>query len=139
MSIQSGLNPAGSTPVTEQRPLVLIVDDEFRILHFLQASLKLAGYDVIAAADGEHALKLIEEMKPSAVVVDIMMKPMSGLELISRIRAGSKMPVIAMSAEASAAGDALVRGADQFLTKPFRTEELARHIDDLLGRPPTPA
>lgn len=123
-----------NTQALSRRPLVLVVDDEYRILRFLQAGLRLAGFDVLTAADGAQALRLLEEAKPAIIVVDINMIPMSGYEVIGSVRTSSNVPVIAMSGLASAASDALVLGANEFLAKPFRTEDLARQIDKLIGR-----
>jgi two-component system KDP operon response regulator KdpE len=111
---------------------VLVVDDDVKILRFTSASLRLVGYDVITVAGGEEALKLAESEKPDIMLLDILMPVMDGFEVLRRLRAVSKLPVIAISAHSSAAEKALNLGANGFLAKPFRPDELVKRIDSLL-------
>jgi two-component system OmpR family response regulator len=112
---------------------VLVVDDDAKILRFLSSSLRLAGYDVITATCGEEALQLAESAKPQCMVLDILMSPMDGFEVLRGLRTSSKVPVIAISAHASSAEKALNLGADVFLAKPFRPDELIKKIQDILN------
>lgn len=108
---------------------VLVVDDDEKILRFLRSSLRLAGYEVVTAAGGEEALQLVNSERPHIVVLDILMSPVDGFEVLNRLRAGSKkLPVIAISAHASSADKALSLGASDFLAKPFRPDELIKKI-----------
>jgi DNA-binding response OmpR family regulator len=116
----------------DSKALVLVVDDDVRILSFLRPSLKLAGFDVITATGGEEALNLLDSKKPSIMLLDIVMSPMDGFEVLTRLRAVSELPVIAISAHASAAEKALNLGANDFLGKPFRPDELVKRIKTLL-------
>jgi DNA-binding response OmpR family regulator len=111
---------------------VLVVDDDEKILRFLSSSLRLAGYDIITSTSGEEALQLVESAKPQCIVLDILMPAMDGFEVLGRLRATSKMPVIAISAHASNAGQALSLGANVFLAKPFRPDELIKRIQAIL-------
>jgi DNA-binding response OmpR family regulator len=113
--------------------LVLIVDDDARILNFIRPNLRLAGYDVIDAKDGEQALKLVQSEKPGIMILDILMSPMDGFEVLKKLRKFSEMPVIAISAHTSAAEEALSLGANDFLGKPFRPDELVKRIKALLN------
>jgi len=121
-----------STQRNGPKTLVLVVDDDTKILNFIRVSLKLAGYDVVTATAGEESLKLVDSEKPGIMLLDIVMCPMDGFEVIKRLRTFSRMPVIAISAHASAAEKALSLGADDFLGKPFRPDDLLKKIKTLL-------
>jgi two-component system KDP operon response regulator KdpE len=84
-------------------------------------------------ACGEEALKLVESEKPDIMLLDILMPVMDGFEVLRKLRAVSKLPVIAISAHSSAAEKALNLGANGFLAKPFRPDELVKKIDSLLN------
>lgn len=123
------------TQIKDYKLQVLVVDDDVKILRFITSSLKLAGYDVCTATCGEECLRLVESEKPNIMVLDILMPAMDGFEVIRRLRANSKLPVIAISAHVSAAEKALNLGANAFLAKPFRPDELIKRIQSLLNRP----
>jgi DNA-binding response OmpR family regulator len=114
------------------RVLVLVVDDDVRILSFIRPSLRLAGYDVITATSGEEALNLVNSKKPSIMLLDIVMSPMDGFEVLKRLRTFSELLVIAISAHASTAEKAFSLGANDFVSKPFRPDELVKKIKALL-------
>lgn len=111
---------------------LLVVDDDVKILRFLRSSLRLAGYDVVTAESGEEALQLMESAKPQCIILDVLMPVVDGFEVLKRLRADSELPVIAISAHASNAGQALSLGANVFLAKPFRPDELIKKIEALL-------
>jgi DNA-binding response OmpR family regulator len=113
---------------------LLVVDDDMKILHFLRSSLRLAGYDVVTATGGEEALELAESAKPQCIVLDMLMPVMDGFEVLRRLRAVSKLPVVAVSAHSSSAEKALALGANVFLGKPFRPDELIKRIEGLLNQ-----
>lgn len=115
------------------RARILVVDNDLKIIRFLRTSLALAGYDVVAATNGEEALRLQESEKPDIMLLDILMPVMDGFEVLRRLRAVSGLPVIAFSAHTSAAGEALRLGADDFLAKPFKPDELVKKIKALLN------
>ena len=117
----------------QSKPLVLVIDDDVRILRFVGTSLRLAGLDVVTATGGEEALRLVESARPDIMLLDIVMSPMDGFGVLKSLRATSIMPVIAMSAHASAAGEALRLGANAFVNKPFRLDELVKEIKTLLA------
>jgi DNA-binding response OmpR family regulator len=114
--------------------LILVADDDVKILSFIRPSLRLAGYDVITATRGEEALNLAGSIKPDLMLLDILMSPMDGFEVLRKLRAVSDLPVIVISAHASAAEKAFKLGADDFLDKPFRPDELVRRINCLLNQ-----
>src|SRR4030042_1076865 len=123
-------NPLMQTGDSKMR--VLVVDDDEKILRFIGSSLRLAGYDVATATSGEEALQLLESKKPQIMILDILMPQTDGFEVLKRLRPVSKLPVIAISAHTSAAGQALNLGANAFLAKPFRPDELIKKIKALL-------
>jgi DNA-binding response OmpR family regulator len=118
---------------------VLIVDDEPDIVDFLTTVLRDEGYVTDAAKDGVEALAKIEEVKPSLVILDLMMPRMSGSEVLDAMRTKrtSKRPsVIVLSAKSTHQDilDALEKGADDFIPKPFDLEDLLLRIRVWLDR-----
>jgi two-component system KDP operon response regulator KdpE len=111
---------------------VLVVDDEQRILRFLNISLKASGYRVITAETGEKALDLARLDKPDIVVLDVFLPGMDGFEVLQKLRTFSQAPVIMTSARDSLGPNAMDQGAADFLAKPFRPEQLVQRIKDIL-------
>lgn len=120
--------PLPSTQTGGSKIQVLVVDDDEKILRFIGSSLRLAGYDVCTATCGEEALQMLELKKPQLMVLDILMPQTDGFEVLKKLRPASKLPVIAISAHASSAEQALDLGANVFLAKPFRPDELIKKI-----------
>ena len=120
---------------------VLVVDDERAVRDSLRRALELEGYDVELAADGEEALeRLAQNGEPDAIVLDILMPKMDGLEVCRRLRReGHRLPVLMLTArdevENRVAG--LDAGADDYVTKPFALEELLARLRALLRRTTT--
>ena len=116
----------------------MVVDDERAVRDSLRRALELEGYDVELAADGEEALeRLAQNGEPDAVVLDILMPKMDGLEVCRRLRReGHRLPVLMLTArdevENRVAG--LDAGADDYVTKPFALEELLARLRALLRR-----
>jgi two-component system response regulator MprA len=115
-----------------------VVDDERAVRDSLRRALELQGYQVDLAADGAEALALLEANgQPDAVVLDILMPGLDGLEVCRRIREeGNEVPVLMLTAR-DAVGDrveGLDAGADDYLVKPFALEELLARIRALLRR-----
>jgi DNA-binding response OmpR family regulator len=116
------------------KPVVLVVDDDIRILRIVKTGLRLAGYDVVTASGGEEALALVKSVKPDIMLLDIVMTPMNGFEVLKELRANSVLPVIVMSAHTSMAAEALKVGANTFLNKPFNPDRLISEIRRLLSQ-----
>lgn len=116
---------------------VLIVDDDRAVLDALRRVLTLAGYDTATAADGQPALDLVTQRVPDAVVLDVGLPGVDGLEVCRRLRqAGERVPILMLTAR-DAVGDrieGLDAGADDYLVKPFDNGELKARIRALLRR-----
>jgi DNA-binding response OmpR family regulator len=120
--------------MVEAKKRVLIVDDERAILTVLGIRLKVSGYDVVTASNGEEALDLVKSMRPDIVLLDVIMPGMDGFEVLEKLRAVSELPVIVFSARQENAQKALSLGANDFLAKPLDTDEMVRKIEGLLGQ-----
>jgi two-component system, OmpR family, response regulator MprA len=117
---------------------ILVVDDERAVRDSLRRALELQGYEVELASDGAEALaRLAENGQPDAVVLDILMPGIDGLEVCRQIRRrGSSVPVLMLTAR-DAVGDrveGLDAGADDYVVKPFALEELLARLRALLRR-----
>jgi two-component system KDP operon response regulator KdpE len=115
---------------------VLVVDDEPQITRVLRTVLTSQGYQVKTAGEGESALTSFGEWKPELVITDLYMPHMDGVELCKRIRASSNVPIIVLSVkgEERAKVEALDAGADDYVTKPFGTDELLARVRAMLRR-----
>jgi two-component system KDP operon response regulator KdpE len=119
---------------------VLVVDDEPAILRILRINLRLSGYDVITTISGEEALHLVESQQPDIMLLDLLMTPMSGLDVLKKLRTFSQVPVIVLTGRGDKAAVAFREGANDVLVKPFKPEELTKKIRTLLKEPKlTPA
>ena len=120
----------------EAKQLILAVDDDQAILRVLSRIFKAEGYDVAAATDGRSALTLLEDCRPDLVILDIMMPGLNGLQVLDLIRQRSNVPVIMLTArcEVTTLRDDLSLGADDYVRKPFRTQELLARIRAKLRR-----
>jgi two-component system response regulator MprA len=116
---------------------ILVVDDEHAVRDALRRALDLAGYDVQIAPAAEPALGLMHERPPDAIVLDVLMPGMDGIELCRLLRAdGNRTPVLMLTAR-DGVGDrvaGLDAGADDYLVKPFALEELQARLRALLRR-----
>ncbi|MDX6347711.1 MAG: two-component system, OmpR family, response regulator MprA [Streptomyces sp.] len=118
-------------------PSILVVDDERAIRDALHLILSRRGYEVLLAGDGEEALAMVESMRPDLVILDVLLPHMDGLTACRHLRArGDEVPVLMLTAR-DTIGDrvtGLETGADDYLAKPFATDELIARIRALLRR-----
>ena len=115
---------------------ILVVDDEPNILATMGPLLRARGYSVSTAMTGRAALESVEREDPDAVVLDLGLPDMDGVEVCRLIRTGGNTPVIVLSARGAERDkvDALDAGADDYVTKPFGAEELLARIRVALRR-----
>jgi two-component system response regulator MprA len=117
---------------------ILVVDDERAVRESLRRALELEGYEIELAEDGEEALKRLEANgEPDAMVLDVLMPKVDGLEVCRRLRSsGSRLPVLMLTARVEVENrvEGLDAGADDYVTKPFALEELLARLRALLRR-----
>ena len=120
------------------KPRILVVDDEIYIVHILDFSLGMEGYEVVTALDGEQALEKAQSEKPDLIVLDIMMPKLDGYETCKRLKADAAtqdIPVILLSAKGRNIDQKVgfEVGADDYITKPFSPRKLVERINAILG------
>jgi two-component system response regulator MprA len=116
--------------------MILVVDDDPKIRSVLSRGLRFEGYDVQLAADGLEALRLARADPPDLIVLDVMLPGMDGLEVCRRLRRGTAVPILMLTAR-DAVPDRIAgldSGADDYLVKPFDFDELLARIRALLRR-----
>lgn len=117
--------------------LILIVEDDPAILRGLHDSLRIDGYDVLTANDGEAGYRLAREKKPDLLILDLMLPNMSGFEICRKLRVeGFGAPILMLTARGEEADrvHGLDLGADDYVTKPFSIRELLARVRALLRR-----
>lgn len=121
--------------------LILVVDDEPRMIQFIRMNLELEGYRVLQASNGLEALDKVRDELPDLVILDVMMPDLDGFETLRLFRETSDVPVIMLTVKAEE--DDIVRGlrlgADDYVTKPFSPRELSSRVQALLRRAELPA
>ena len=121
---------------TEDRQRILLADDEASIRRILETRLKMAGYDVYTAQDGEEAVNAFNKYNPDLVVLDVMMPKMDGYGVTREIRRTSDVPIIILTAlgDVSERITGLELGADDYVIKPFSPKELEARVKAVLRR-----
>lgn len=120
---------------------ILIIEDEAKIARFIEMELSYEGYTTEKAADGREGLSLAEAGSFDLILLDIMLPGLSGMEVLRRLRRSSDVPVILLTARDSVVDkvSGLDSGADDYITKPFATEELLARIRNALKKKGAPA
>ncbi|HEX6695996.1 MAG TPA: response regulator transcription factor [Solirubrobacteraceae bacterium] len=124
--------------VTGRDPRVLVVEDDEEIAQVLQRSLRLEGYEVRVAADGETALDQSAAFNPDLVILDLGLPKLDGMEVARRLRSADDVPILMLTARDAleARVEGLDAGADDYLVKPFERQELLARLRALLRRRP---
>ncbi len=111
---------------------ILIVDDDVDILESLSALLDAEGYETLSTLKGEETYKLIRSFKPDLLIVDLLLSGRDGAQITSDLRnneSTKNIPIIMISAHPSAKDKALTAGANDFVAKPFETDNFLEIID----------
>ena len=119
-----------------KRYLILVVDDETRIVRMIRMNLEHDGYDVIEANSGQQALDMVRSRMPNLVILDVMMPGLDGYETLQILREISQVPVIMLTAKGEEEDriHGLELGADDYVTKPFSPRELMSRVKAVLRR-----
>jgi two-component system KDP operon response regulator KdpE len=112
------------------RPTVLVIEDEPQLRRFLRSGLVPRGYTVREAGDGAEGLRMAEEFAPDVILLDLGLPDLDGVDLVLRLRAWSRVPIVVLSARERESDKvrALDAGADDYLTKPFGFDELLARL-----------
>ncbi|MEX2012002.1 MAG: response regulator transcription factor [Chloroflexota bacterium] len=121
---------------SENRPLVLVADDQPEITKLVSLSLENEGFRVITASDGPSALGQLSDTNPDVLLVDAAMPGMSGIDVLREVRASHPVPVILLADQGSVANisHGLDLGADDYVVKPFNPGELAARVRAVIRR-----
>ncbi len=121
-----------------ERKKILVVDDEPQIIRVMRQILAAHGFDIRTASEGEAGIELFHDWKPDLVITDLQMPNVGGLELCRKIREFSETPIIVVSVKTDEKTivEALDAGADDYVIKPFGTNELLARIRAALRRLP---
>ena len=123
-------------PAYDDMSRVLVVEDDARIRKTLEVNLRARGYDVDLAETGEQALDLAARHHPDAVILDLGLPTLDGMDVVRGLRGWSPVPIVVLSARGSEAAkvEALDLGADDYVTKPFGMDELLARLRAALRR-----
>ena len=115
---------------------ILVVDDEIRVVKFLQSNLTAVGYEVVTASNGLEAVEQFHAINPDLILLDILMPEMSGIDVLKEIRGFSMVPIIFLSAKGGQREriQGLDLGADDYIPKPFNPDELVSRIEAVMRR-----
>src|SRR5919106_3427200 len=125
--------------MTTRRDIVLVADDDEDIVRFVEVNLRLEGFEVITASDGEQALEMATESLPDLILLDVMMPRLDGFEVCQRLRHDGRtkqISVIMLTGKSLSADKVvgLTAGADDYIIKPFDPLELMARVKSTLHR-----
>ncbi len=127
-----------TVPVDRRAVRVMVVDDSPDILSIVQRGLQRRGYEVVACADGDSALKAFSREIPDLVVLDLLLPDADGIDLCYQLQEMAEVPVIMLTSRDGVSDrvEGLRAGADDYVVKPFAMEELVARIEAVLRRRP---
>lgn len=123
-------------PKTEgPRKTILVVDDSVVIRKMVEIALENENYEIVSVANGKDALAFLDEKEPNMVILDIMLPDVNGLDILKAIKASKEIPVVMLSAKDTPRETSKAKelGAEDFIPKPFKDEELIGKIHELIG------
>lgn len=122
--------------MSSKKPRVLIVDDDPGIRKLVEYNLSIEGYDVLVASGGKEALRRAQSEAPDLVLLDVMMPDLNGLRVCETLRATSQVPIVMLTAKTGEENvlKGFGLGADDYVTKPFSSEELIARVKAVLRR-----
>ena len=122
--------------MSSKKPRVLVADDDPGVRKLVEYNLSLEGYEVIAVSGGKEALRRAQNETPDLVLLDVMMPDLNGLRVCQSLRASSQMPIIMLTAKTEE--ESILKGfglgADDYVAKPFSSEELMARVKAVLRR-----
>lgn len=118
---------------------ILVVDDEPEMVKILQIRLKVSGYEVIAAYDGEQGLSMARNESPDLIILDVMLPKLTGYQVCSTLKSDNKykhIPIIMLTARAQYTDKdaAFESGADAYIVKPFEFKEFLAKVEEILNK-----
>jgi DNA-binding response OmpR family regulator len=122
--------------MTEPTPRLLLVDDDTQLAAMLHEFMELHGFNVVVVGDGESALEQLPEIQPDLLILDVMLPGINGFDVLEKLRQTHDLPVIMLTARGEEPDRilGLMRGADDYLPKPFNPLELAARVKAVLKR-----
>ena len=122
--------------MSDNKKCILVVEDEVKIMEFIESYLKNSGYEVLMAGSGREAEEKLREGKPDMLLLDLMLPDKSGEEILKNLRKTSRMPVIILTAKSSEESviHGLDIGADDYITKPFSPRQMVARVNALFRR-----
>ena len=118
------------------QPKILVVDDDKEIVGAIKKRLEMEDYEIITAYDGLEAMDVLMEQEVQLLIIDVMMPKMDGLSATMKIRESKNIPIIILSAKTEESDKilGLSMGADDYISKPFRPDELVARVKSQLRR-----
>ena len=117
----------------DARKRILVIDDEPRICKLLEIKLSISGYETIITTSGAEAIELVRTKSPDAILLDVVMPDISGLDVLDQVRKFSKVPIIVFTGRPEIAKIAKRFGANDYISKPFDPDLLVEKIKVVLG------
>jgi CheY-like chemotaxis protein len=135
VDVQEGTGEVLPPKSEEVQKIILVVDDSVVIRKMVEIALENENYKIVSVATGKDALAFLDENEPNMVILDIMLPDVNGLDVLKAIRASKDFPVVMLSAKDTPReiSKAKELGADDFIPKPFKDEELISKIHELIG------